>query len=58
MITQLLNELEESQKEVKMLREKVKYYESVYAKNEVPQEQNLIDFNSLCSSGESIGIIS
>ncbi|XKL68602.1 hypothetical protein PGB90_006371 [Kerria lacca] len=58
LITQLLNELEESQKEVKMLREKVKYYESVYAKNEVPQEQNLIDFNSLCSSGESIGIIS
>lgn len=58
LITQLLSELEESHKEVAILREKVKYYESVCPKKDDFEEQNLIDFNSICSSVESIGITS
>lgn len=59
LITQLLNELEESQKEAASLREKIKYYESLYPKKEeVLEDQNLIDFSSITSSVESIGIIS
>lgn len=58
LISQLLNQLEESQKEASVLREKVKFYESLHTKkDESNGEQNLIDFNSLSSSGESIGII-
>lgn len=59
LITQLLNELEESQKEAATLKEKIKYYESLYPKKEeVLEDQNLIDFSSISSSVESIGIIS
>lgn len=59
LITQLLTELEESQKEAASLREKIKYYESMYPKKEeVFEDQNLIDFSSISSSVESIGIIS
>lgn len=57
LISQLLTQLDESQKEATSLKEKLKYYESTYPKQEQRNEQNLIDFNSLSSSAESIGTI-
>ncbi|XP_065212580.1 nuclear receptor-binding factor 2-like [Planococcus citri] len=57
LISQLLSQLDESQKEVASLKEKLKYYESTYPKQEQQDDQNLIDFNSLSSSVESVPTI-
>ena len=60
LITQILIQLEASQKESKTLRTRLEKYEPTTEKKveaKAPGEQNLIDFNSMSSSGESVGNI-